>query len=128
MSSIDSIIASLDEFSVSELLKVIKKTTDIIAKKQKVVNKTAEKTTKKAKKAKDPSAPKGPMNAFMFFLADNRKAIKVSMPEAKTPEVAKEAGRLWKDADEETKAKYEAKAKADKERYESEKSVASESE
>ena len=50
------------------------------------------------------------------------------MPEAKSSEVAKEAGRLWKEADEETKAKYETMAKVDKERYESEKSVASESE
>ncbi|CAE8624248.1 unnamed protein product, partial [Polarella glacialis] len=61
------------------------------------------------KAAKDPEAPKKPVGgAYGIFLADNREAIKKSLPaEAKITDVAKEAGKQWKELSEEAKKPFQ---------------------
>jgi len=86
-------------------------------KKEKAAKKAAEKE-KKAKKKKDPNAPKKPMSAYMFFVNELRPKLKVERPELGILEVSKEAGKLWGSMDAEAKAKYEAMAAEDKQRYE----------
>jgi len=72
----------------------------------------------KVKKVKDPNAPKRPLTAFFLFCNDKRPGIKSDNPDFKVGDVAKELGRLWSECGSDMKAKYEAKAKADKVRYE----------
>ncbi|KAF2097620.1 Non-histone chromosomal protein 6 [Rhizodiscina lignyota] len=85
-----------------------------------------EKTTRKAKavsskKKKDPNAPKRGLSAYMFFANDNREKVREDNPGIKFGEVGKMLGEKWKELTEKEKGPYEAKAKADKARYEKEK-------
>lgn len=75
------------------------------------------KVPKKAKKEKDPNAPKRAGTSYMYFINDKRASILASNPSAKVTEVSTIAGKLWKEASEEEKKKYEDLAAADKERY-----------
>jgi hypothetical protein len=70
------------------------------------------------KRKKDPNAPKRPLSAFFLYCADERAAIKAVHPTHSVGEVAKELGEKWNKVTPEVKAKYEAKAQADKARYE----------
>jgi len=79
------------------------------------------KPTKKAKK--DPNAPKRGLSAFMFFSSDNRDKVKKEHAGCSFGEVGKYLGEAWSKADKKTKDKYEAKAVADKARYEKEKAA-----
>jgi len=121
MSSIDTIVDTLEQSSVSDLLKLIKKASDIIDKKFKNAVKDADKILAKAnktKKQKDPDAPKKPMNAYMFFMNDNRQKIKADLgDDAKSTDVTKEGGNRWNNATDKVKAKYQKMADADKKRY-----------
>lgn len=69
---------------------------------------------------RDPDAPKGAKNAYLFFCADNRDEVKEENPSLNTKDISKKLGEMWKDVDEELKAEYQEKAKQDKERYERE--------
>ena len=69
---------------------------------------------------KDPNAPKGAKNAYIFFCADNREQVKEENPEMKSTEIVSELARLWQEADEEVKAEYQEKAAQDKQRYQEE--------
>ncbi|CAE8706486.1 unnamed protein product, partial [Polarella glacialis] len=64
---------------------------------------------KKAKKEKDPDAPKKPAGgAYAVYLADNREKINKSLPEGhKMTDVAKEAGRQWKELSEEARKPFQ---------------------
>ncbi|KAL8690453.1 MAG: hypothetical protein Q9218_004107 [Villophora microphyllina] len=93
------------------------------------------------KKKKDPNAPKRGLSAYMFFANDNRDAVREENPgitfgtfprhlcfgsctNAEFPivgQVGKALGEKWKALNSKQREPYEAKAKADKERYESEK-------
>jgi len=73
---------------------------------------------KTKRKKKDPNAPKRPLSAFFLFCADERPSVKVSHPEYSVGEVAKEMGERWAKVSPETKAKYEAAASSEKQRYE----------
>jgi hypothetical protein len=75
----------------------------------------------KPKKEKDPHAPKGVQQAFFIFLGEKRGQLKAVNPDFTNPEIAQEAGRLWKELPEEAKEVYRLKSLADKERYEKEK-------
>jgi hypothetical protein len=73
---------------------------------------------KKQKKDKDPNAPKRNMNAYMFYAADNRAALKEKSPGLKPTEVTSTLGAQWKALSEAGRKPYEKKAADDKTRYE----------
>ncbi|CAH1105546.1 unnamed protein product [Psylliodes chrysocephalus] len=75
---------------------------------------------KKRKQVKDPNAPKRSLSAFFWFSNDERGKVKAHNPEYGVGDIAKELGRRWADADQETKGKYEVLADKDKARYEKE--------
>jgi len=75
---------------------------------------------RKVKKAKDPNAPKRGTTAFFFFSHDQRSTVVKAHPGWKVSEVASELGRQWKSLPDAKKKTYEAKAVADKARYERE--------
>lgn len=83
-------------------------------------------TTKKkkaltTKKTKDPNAPKRSMNAYMYWLADNRADITATLkPDEKYTEVLKKAGVLWGELKKPAKKKYETKAEKAKATYQKE--------
>jgi len=83
-------------------------------------------TTKKkkaltTKKTKDPNAPKRSMNAYMYWLADNRADIAATLkPDEKHTEVLKKAGVLWGEIKPAAKKKYETKAVKAKATYQKE--------
>jgi len=69
------------------------------------------------RKKKDPNAPKRPLSAFFLFCHDERPAVKAVFPNYSVGEAAKELGERWNKVSAEVKAKYEAKAAQDKQRY-----------
>merc|ERR1719291_934226 len=75
------------------------------------------------KKEKNPNAPKRNMSAYMFYANENRDRIKEENAGCSFGEVGKHLGAAWSKADGKTKAKFEAMAAKDKERYEKEKAA-----
>ncbi|KAJ4349893.1 Non-histone chromosomal protein 6 [Didymosphaeria variabile] len=73
------------------------------------------------KKKKDPNAPKRGLSAYMFFANDQRDKVREENPGIKFGEVGKMLGEKWKTLSEKQRQPYEAKAAADKKRYEEEK-------
>lgn len=69
------------------------------------------------RRRKDPLAPKRSLSAFFWFCHDERPKVKEQFPDYGMSESAKELGRLWGQADAETRQKYEIMAQRDKERY-----------
>nr|CDJ97316.1 Structure-specific recognition protein and High mobility group domain containing protein [Haemonchus contortus] len=80
--------------------------------------KSGEGKKKREKKEKDPNAPKRAQSAYFHWLNENRAKIKKDGDSV--ADVAKRAGEMWKAMDAESKAPWEKKAAADRERYESE--------
>ncbi|PGH35184.1 non-histone chromosomal protein 6 [[Emmonsia] crescens] len=84
-------------------------------------------TTRKAKgrgaekKKKDPNAPKRGLSAYMFFANEQRDNVREENPGISFGQVGKVLGERWKALNEKQRAPYEAKAAADKKRYEDEK-------
>ncbi|KAL3525963.1 hypothetical protein ACH5RR_014335 [Cinchona calisaya] len=72
---------------------------------------------KKQKKKKDPNAPKRAVSAFMFFSQAERENVKKSNPGISFTDVGKVLGERWNKMSAEEKVPYEAKARADKKRY-----------
>lgn len=65
--------------------------------------------------------PKGsgkprPLTAYNFYMKEKRKEILDKNPDMKAKEVMKEVGRLWKEASEEEKEKYNKLAEEDRAR------------
>merc|ERR1712227_715472 len=81
----------------------------------------AEGDEKKPRKKKEKTGPKRATSAYFYFLAEEREKIKAENPDIKITEISKIAGQMWKECDADRKAKYDALAKTDKERYEREK-------
>ncbi|GAA5891480.1 hypothetical protein JCM8208_007297 [Rhodotorula glutinis] len=81
------------------------------------------KATAAAKPKKDPNAPKRPLSAYMHFSQDKRSEVKEENPDVTFGEIGKLLGAKWKEATDDEKKPYQAKAEADKERYEKEKSA-----
>ncbi|KAK5940048.1 Non-histone chromosomal protein 6 [Knufia obscura] len=75
--------------------------------------------TKRAKK--DPNAPKRGLSAYMFFANDQRDTVREENPGISFGQVGKVLGDKWKALSEKQRAPYDAKAAADKKRYEEEK-------
>lgn len=73
------------------------------------------------KKKKDPNAPKRGLSAYMFFANEQRKNVQDENPGITFGQVGKVLGERWKALDEKQRRPYEAKAAADKKRYEDEK-------
>ncbi|CCH45979.1 hypothetical protein BN7_5566 [Wickerhamomyces ciferrii] len=74
------------------------------------------KTTKASRKKKGES-----LSAYMFFANDNRDIVRSENPGISFGGVGKLLGERWKALDDEGKKPYNAKAEADKKRYEEEK-------
>mmetsp|Transcript_2998 Transcript_2998/g.4378 ORF Transcript_2998/g.4378 Transcript_2998/m.4378 type:complete len:121 (+) Transcript_2998:160-522(+) len=69
------------------------------------------------KKKKDPNAPKRNMTAFFLFSNHIRPLVKEESPQAKFGDIAKLISVRYKALSEKERAKWDAKAAADKERY-----------
>eukprot|EP00429_Kryptoperidinium_foliaceum_P020444 CAMPEP_0176039300 /NCGR_PEP_ID=MMETSP0120_2-20121206/19481_1 /TAXON_ID=160619 /ORGANISM="Kryptoperidinium foliaceum, Strain CCMP 1326" /LENGTH=589 /DNA_ID=CAMNT_0017372695 /DNA_START=100 /DNA_END=1869 /DNA_ORIENTATION=- len=69
------------------------------------------------KKPKDPTAPKKPTPAYFSFSNERRQAVKKANPTASNGEISKMLSKMWKEADEETRAKYVEKEKKEREQY-----------
>ncbi|KAK4207323.1 High mobility group box domain containing protein [Rhypophila sp. PSN 637] len=70
---------------------------------------------------KDPNAPKRGLSAYMFFANEQRENVREENPGVSFGEVGKILGQRWKALSEKQRMPYEAKAAADKKRYEDEK-------
>ncbi|KAF2863831.1 hypothetical protein K470DRAFT_280083 [Piedraia hortae CBS 480.64] len=75
------------------------------------------------KKRKDPNMPKRGLSAYMFFANEQRDKVREDNPGIKFGEVGKILGEKWKALEPKDKEPYEAKATADKKRYEEEKAA-----
>jgi hypothetical protein len=71
----------------------------------------------------DPNAPKRGLSAYMFFANEQRDNVREENPNATFGDVGKRLGERWKALSEKQRAPYEAKAAADKKRYEDEKAA-----
>lgn len=83
----------------------------------------AEPRKRTVRRKKDPNAPKRALSAYMFFANENRDIIKSENPDVTFGQVGKLLGERWKALSAEDREPYDAKAKADKRRYESEKEL-----
>ncbi|KAI1770830.1 Non-histone chromosomal protein 6 [Hypoxylon cercidicola] len=75
----------------------------------------------KRKTKKDPNAPKRGLSAYMFFANEQRENVRDENPGISFGQVGKILGERWKALNDKQRAPYEAKAAADKKRYEDEK-------
>lgn len=71
--------------------------------------------------AQDPNAPKRGLSAYMFFANEQRENVREENPGVSFGQVGKILGERWKALSDKQRAPYEAKAAADKKRYEDEK-------
>jgi hypothetical protein len=79
------------------------------------------KAEKKTRQKKDPNAPKRGLSAYMFFANEQRDNVREENPGVSFGQVGKILGERWKALSDKQRAPYEAKAAADKKRYEDEK-------
>jgi len=84
---------------------------------------TRKPAAKAAKKKKDPNAPKRGLSAYMFFANEQRENVRNENPGIAFGQVGKVLGERWKALSEKQRQPYEAKAAADKKRYEDEKAA-----
>lgn len=78
---------------------------------------------KTTRRKKDPNAPKRALSAYMFFANENRDIVRSENPDVTFGQIGRLLGERWKALTAEDKQPYEAKAEADKKRYESEKEL-----
>jgi len=70
---------------------------------------------KRAKK--DPSAPKRPMSAFLFFSQDKRRMIKGENPGMRNTEISRVLGEMWKEASDEMKSPHVEREARERAKY-----------
>lgn len=75
---------------------------------------------KRKRKKVDPSKPKRPMSAFMYFSRDYRSVLKEQNPSASFGELGKLLGSSWRTLDSDERQKYDGLAREDRLRYEAE--------
>ncbi|EDO14988.1 hypothetical protein Kpol_376p1 [Vanderwaltozyma polyspora DSM 70294] len=75
------------------------------------------------RRKKDPNAPKRALSAYMFFANETRDIVRAENPDVSFGQVGRILGEKWKALTPEDKVPFEAKAEADKKRYESEKEL-----
>jgi len=85
--------------------------------------KVADKKRKDKRKKKDPNAPKRGLSAYMFFANEQRENVRAENPGIAFGQVGKVLGERWKALSDKQRGPYEAKAAADKKRYEEEKAA-----
>ena len=66
---------------------------------------------------KDPSAPKRPMSAFLYFSQGKRTEIKEERPEIKNTEVSRVLGEMWRNLSAEERAPYVERERQVRETY-----------
>jgi hypothetical protein len=91
--------------------------------KEKATRKSKASKADTGKKKKDPNAPKRGLSAYMFFANEQREKVREDNPGIKFGDVGKMLGEKWKSLSEKQRTPYEAKAAADKKRYEEEKAT-----
>jgi hypothetical protein len=74
----------------------------------------------KRKKKKDPDAPKGTRNGYMFYVQEHRAKRGKEHPDKGAAELTKMIGAEWKDLSDSKKKKYLDLAAEDKKRYQRE--------
>jgi hypothetical protein len=74
-------------------------------------------TKGKGKTKKDPNAPKRGQSAYFHFMNEMRPKVKEETPDINFGDIGKVIGEKWKVISAEEKARYEAMANKDKERY-----------
>jgi hypothetical protein len=114
----DDLDISVETFAKNTINKIFK--TEEVSSAEEEVEKVCKEFKGEKKLKRDPDAPKGAKNAFIFFCSDNREEVKDENPDMKLKEITQRLGKMWKDVDEELKEEYKEKAKQDKERYERE--------
>lgn len=79
-------------------------------------------TRERAKKraTKDVNEPKKPQTAFFLFSQEYRDQIKTNNPDFKVTDVARELGRMWREANDETKSYFAKSAEEKKAEYKKE--------
>jgi len=86
-----------------------------------------EQYAKRRKRSRDPTAPKGPRNAYMMYIQKNREKLQKECVESPLKEgntfgaISRELGRRWKALSAEERKKFEDLAAQDKVRHEREK-------
>jgi len=78
------------------------------------------KVRSRGKRKKDPSAPKNPLSAYLFFVTEQRSNL-AGKSSKSFADLAKELGQQWKEMSDQEKAPYQEMAKKDKERFQFEK-------
>jgi hypothetical protein len=114
----DDLDINIETFTTNTIKKIFK--TEELIEAEKEVEKTVTEFKGEKKLKRDPDAPKGAKNAFIFFCSDNRDEVKEENPTVKMKDITKKLGEMWKEVDEDLKGEYQEKAKQDKERYEKE--------
>lgn len=71
----------------------------------------------KGKAKKDPNAPKRGQSAYFYFMNEIRPKVKEETPDISFTDIGKVIGEKWKVISADEKARYEAMADKDKERY-----------
>jgi high mobility group protein B2 len=92
---------------------------EFILKRQQQEEKLSKKEQKKKLAAKkDPAAPKRPQSAYLLWVSDHREEVKAEMSGSPSgPELLKELAKRWQHLDEKSKAVYEARGLAEKDKY-----------
>ncbi|CEO94811.1 HMG box domain-containing protein [Plasmodiophora brassicae] len=70
------------------------------------------------RRKRDPNAPKHPISAYLFFVAESRAKLCKDNPAMGFGEMAKYIGNKWKEMDASERARYEEMSERDKMRYE----------
>jgi len=87
----------------------------------------SEQYAKRRKRSRDPTAPKGPRNAYMMYIQKNREKLQRECVDSPLEEgntfgaISRELGRRWKALSAEDRKTFEDLAAADKVRHEREK-------
>lgn len=66
---------------------------------------------------KDPSAPKRPMSAFLFFSQHKRRLIKEANPGMRNTEISRTLGQMWREASDEERAPHIEREAKEREKY-----------
>jgi HMG (high mobility group) box len=66
---------------------------------------------------KDPSAPKRPMSAFLYFSQEKRRQIKEANPNMRNTEISRVLGELWRNASDDVKLPHVEREKQEREKY-----------
>jgi len=114
----DDLDINLETFTKNTIKKIF--SSDEVVEVEKELKKVVHEFKGEKKLKKDPDAPRGVKNAFIFFCADNRDEVKEENPTIKIKDLSKKLGEMWKEVDEDLKVEYQEKARNDKSRYERE--------